>query len=692
MNKIVPIDFEFNTTNEYRLNLVCCSMNVDGVDEEYWLFDNLDEKLRLKKRLLQLIDEGRIFLVFSGSAEAHSFISLNINPTRAKWIDLQNEWKMLTNHYHKYMYGDQLIDGEVRKTHAPSYGSDKSVDNSKAKPNLAACIFKLIGVRIDTEHKNKMRDIIISNNYEEITANKKAIMDYCTSDIKYLPTLLDQITRIYRDYFRYSWETTKKDMESLEMDTSKLEAIEVTQEEMLYRGMTSARTALIQAVGYPVNERKVRKFASCVKDILKDLCEDINGQFDEDLRFFKWNKKEGRYSFTQKPLKDWIESSEYKDRWMRTKPSKTKPNGDYSLKLDAWERFFSYRHEYPEGDLPAQVLRFLKTRRSLNGFLPKSPTAKDKTTFFDSLGSDGRVRCYLNPYGAQSARFQPGSTGFIPLKSAWMRSLIEPPKGKVICGIDYGSQEFLIAALVSNDKKMIEAYQSGDVYLYFAKEAGAVPKDGTKAQYSQERNVFKSTTLGISYLMGPVSLASKLTRDTGKKHTKEDAQELINKFNNTYSTYAECLTKVQFTYRMRSFLKLADGWVMFGDNDNYRSVSNVPIQGMGSCILRKAIEYAQEDGLTVIFPLHDAMYIEFEYGNLEAVDKLAHCMKKAFAYFFPEHPNAYDLIRLDANIWGPEIQDSKYITEGGIECKGQTIYVDERAGKEYERFKKYWED
>ena len=62
-----------------------------------------------------------------------------------------------------------------------------------------------------------------------------------------------------------------------------------------------------------------------------------------------------------------------------------------------------------------------------------------------------------------------------------MRSLCRPPKGKIIVGIDYKSEEFLISGLLANDKNMLDAYESGDVYLYFAKLAGAVPKDGPSA-------------------------------------------------------------------------------------------------------------------------------------------------------------------------------------------------------------------
>lgn len=696
MSKLVPIDFEYNTTNEQVLNLVCCSYSVETeshglVNHESWLLNDKGAKLALKQKLLQLRDEGYIFLAFNVVAEAHAFISLGIDPTKCKWLDLQQEYKMILNHHHKYMYGKHLIDGREVTTYPPKYGEDTGVSNQKPAKNLAGCLYKLLDLKIDTDHKNEMRDIIISKDVEKIMANKKAIIDYCTSDIKYLKPAWMKIREEYLSYFKRAWKYTKEEMDALGLPFEENEPIEVTYEEIFWRGETAARTALMQATGYPVNVKKVKKFASSVKTLLKELCEDINGQFSEEERFFRWNSSEQRYSMHQKPLKDWIANSKYASQWKRTAPSKTKPNGDWSLALDAWEKHFSYRHDYPRGNIGAQLLRYLKTRQSLNGFLPKSPTAKNKETFFDSLGKDGRVRSYLNPYGAQSARYQPKATGFIPLKAAWMRSLIEPKPGYAICGIDYGSQEFLIAALVSGDKNMLEAYKSGDVYLYFAKLAGAVPWDGKKSDYKEERNVFKSTTLGISYSMGAAALARKLTDDTGKPHTQQDAQELINKFMRAYPDYADWIETIRFDYAMRGFHKLPDGWVIFGDNDNKRSISNVPIQGIGSCILRKAIQLAQDRKIKVIFPLHDAGYCEYPSIKLEDVDKFAECMREAFIFYFEDKEGA-NLIRLDINIWSPDYEDGEFTTPGGLKGKMQKVYIDERAETEYLRFKKYWED
>lgn len=687
--KYACIDFEYNGTSEEKLNLVCCSISFSNVDPvlEFWTHRDESERIRLVKAIKDLNDMGYIFLAFNVVAEAHSFISLGLDPTDFQWLDLQVEYKMLLNHNHEYMYGKQLYNGQVKKTSPPknkwqwTEEEKRAADNSKPQKSLASCLYKLLGIIVDTDHKNEMRDIIIRANYEEIEANKKPIQDYCTSDTKYLFPAWLKVIEAYRKHLS-SVIVIEKDGEKIEK-----EGYRPTIEEVLYRGESAARTAKMISLGYPVNVDKVRKFAASVPDINKEMCEDINSQFEEGKKPFRWNNKEQRYSKQIKLWKQWIGESDYADTWMRTKKEA------YSTSIDAFEKQFSWRHEYPRGNFFAQVMRYLKTQRSFNGFIPKSANAKNKETFFDSLGSDGRVRAWLNPYGSQSARFQPKATGFLPLKASWMRSMIEPKKGRAIASIDYGSQEFLIAALISKDMNMIDAYKSGDVYLYFAKLAGAVPWDGKKEDYAAERNLFKSTTLGISYNMGALGLSKKLTDDTGREVTEKEAQELINKFELAYPNYKKWIGDLRYTYDNYSrCIKLPDGWIMFGDNDNKRSVSNVPIQGFGSCILRQAIKNSQNSNLDIIFPLHDALYSEYLSQDFSAIDLLAESMKKAFVYYFDDDMKEHaSLIRLDANVWSPDYEDGYFTTPKGLHVKSQKIYIDERSVSEYERFKKYME-
>ena len=88
-------------------------------------------------------------------------------------------------------------------------------------------------------------------------------------------------------------------------------------------------------------------------------------------------------------------------------------------------------------------------------------------------------------------------------RRVWLRGLIKPPPGHGVAYIDWSQQEFGIAAALSGDANMLAAYQSGDPYLAFAKQAGAVPQDATKQSHSAQRDLFKACVLAVQYGMGP---------------------------------------------------------------------------------------------------------------------------------------------------------------------------------------------
>jgi hypothetical protein len=65
--------------------------------------------------------------------------------------------------------------------------------------------------------------------------------------------------------------------------------------------------------------------------------------------------------------------------------------------------------------------------------------------------------------------------------------------------LDYTQQEFGIAAALSGDPNMMAAYRTGDAYLGFAKQAGAVPEGATKESHGPIRDQFKQCVLGVQY-------------------------------------------------------------------------------------------------------------------------------------------------------------------------------------------------
>src|SRR5262249_41951650 len=127
-----------------------------------------------------------------------------------------------------------------------------------------------------------------------------------------------------------------------------------------------------------------------------------------------------------------------------------------------------------------------------------------------AVGPDGRNRVLLSAFASKTGRNQPSNSRFIFGPSAWLRGLIQPGPGMAVAYLDWEQQEFGIAAALSEDQVMMEAYRSGDPYLAFAKQAGAVPPEATKHTHGPERDLFKACVLAVQYGMGEASLAQRI--------------------------------------------------------------------------------------------------------------------------------------------------------------------------------------
>lgn len=629
---------------------------------DWWLHNDI----AAQKKLARYLAEFDCVMGYSCVAEAKSFIALGLDPLEFEWIDLFVEYRMLTNHNDELQWGKQLVDGKVRTVSKPKPKWERTEEDKatgfKATHSLAEATYKLTGQIRDTEHKNKMRDLIIPAPKKYSDREKKNIMEYCAEDVLFLPELWDKMREWHIKLAPHV--TGEKLMSQVKL-----------------RGRYSAHSALMENYGYPIDLEKTRNFSSKVGMILADMQREINSLFP-DIRPFKWDKKTSKFKWDQKITQAWIERSHDTKSWIKT------DSGKLSLSLEAFEKKYSFRHDYPTHIFGAQMVRFLKLKQSLYGF---SESGGKRKSFWDSVGSDGRVRPYMNAFGAQSSRSQPGSSGFMFLKPAWMRALVTADPGYFLAGIDYGSEEFFVSALESGDMNMIDAYLSGDPYFHTAKLAGAVPMDGKKEDHKPMRDLFKATVLGISYLMTKYGLSIKLTNDTGREWTEDDAQEQIDLFYEAYPDFKEWQEELQEDYSSGMAIELPCGWKMFGDNENIRSVCNVPIQGLSASVMRLAVDLAVKRGCKVLFTLHDAIYIEGKLGQERHIKILAESMTEAFAHYFKPELRKYAVqIKLDPFAWSPNYKKDSEMEVEGLVVPCSNLYIDSRSERDYEKFSKYF--
>jgi len=674
LEKYVYLDFEFNQTTEEKLNLVCVSIREDDnyySPKSFWLHKEKVTPPALRRYLEAFHERGAIFVAYGVMAESRSLLALGMDVSKLRWIDLYCENLMLLNHFNEFQFGKQLVGGRVVDCRRPLPKYERvegETSGPQVNASLASACFKFLGKEIDTEEKEDIRNLIISCPKDFSTSEKQKIINYCNKDTALLKPLHQKIVESIKKYLHPS-------------EHGNLEKF------MLFRGEWAARNAMIENAGYPIDYKATRGFADSVPDIMKELYRDINKQFNNQV--FKYNPKTNEFSWNQKFAREQIAKTEYAKRWMKTKTKQL------SLSLDAFQRFYSFQHDYPRENFGAQMVRFLKTKQSLNGF-PYKETKKK--TFWDSVGSDHRARPFLNIYGSQSGRNQPSSTGFIFLKAAWMRSLVKPKRFRTIIGLDFSSEEFLIAALLSGDKNMIKAYESGDVYLYFAKAARAVPQDATKESHGAMRDIFKEVVLSTQYQKTAYGLSITLTEKAGRFYDEDEAEEFLEMFEEAFPVYSEWRdVALPYIYEKQKYIILQDGWMMGPDNENFRSVANIPVQGAGSSILRYSVRRAQDYGLKVIITLHDAIYIECEDGEVrEHIPLLAKAMTEGFKdYFRGTNVESLANIRLEGKAWGSKWvkAERKFFRDPEIPpfpVDFSEIHIDKRAKSEYEKFSKYF--
>ncbi len=244
------------------------------------------------------------------------------------------------------------------------------------------------------------------------------------------------------------------------------------------------------------------------------------------------------------------------------------------------------------------------------------------------VGEDGRNRTLLSPFSSITGRNQPSTNKFVFGLSKWARGLIQPAPGRALAYIDWSQQEFGVAAALSQDENMLEAYRSGDPYLAFAKQAGAVPQDATKKSHPKEREQYKLCVLATQYGMGAEALALTLKQPTLR------ARQLLSAHRRVYKKFWGWLDNTYDQAISENMIQTLYGWRQLLKPDvNPRSVRNFPMQANSAEMLRIACILMVDEQLEICAPIHDAILIEADENEIEYAAELAReCMVRASAY------------------------------------------------------------
>jgi DNA polymerase I-like protein with 3'-5' exonuclease and polymerase domains len=461
-------------------------------------------------------------------------------------------------------------------------GGDSFLDCQMGLKIAPSCTFIL---------KETMRALILTAA-EFSSRDRAEILAYCSTDVTPLPAILTALFNGLQKEYGWDLPTVIRTVK--------------------YLSLFVVAMSKCEDQGIPLRLDYVKNLS----DNYLSACDTVINTGNAVYPFYE--KLKDKWTGTYKLFWEYVNKAELRNKW------KTTPTGRLVKKKDYLEKM-AY--------LP-EIKQLLETQDFLTQIRWFRPTVLPN--FYEHVGNDGSLRPYFNPFGTVTGRNAPPAKTFLFAMSKWLRALCQPPPGQIITELDYANQEFYIAAVLSKDPAMLEAYLSGDFYMYFAHVAGAVPDQGTMTSeeyaktYAQERQQYKSTVLGLQYGMGREKLSLKLTSEMGVPISIARAEELISIHKSVFRVYWGWLEMIEDLCMRRVPLVLADGWAVHtGAENKMRTYKNFMSQGTGACILRNAVIRALNTGLRVIAPVHDSIIITHSKEDTEAPKMLRECMEDA---------------------------------------------------------------
>jgi DNA polymerase I len=392
----------------------------------------------------------------------------------------------------------------------------------------------------------------------------------------------------------WSWEERAAILDYCESDVEALARLlpamlpSIDLPRALYRGRYMAAVAHIERTGVPIDAPKLATIRERWTDIQDRLIAEVDVDYGVfDGRTFKTDRFEG-----------WL--SKHDIPWPRLESGHLALDGD---------TFREMSRAYPSVS-QLRELRHALSEMRLNDL---------------AVGHDGANRYMLSPFRSRTSRNQPSNTKSIFGPSVWLRTLIQPKPGWGIAYIDWVQQEFGIAAALSGDPAMLAAYETGDCYLAFAKQARAAPEEATKKTHGPVRDLFKQCVLGVQYGIGEESLALRIQQPTVY------ARELLRLHRQVYRRFWWWSDNALDHTVLIGQQVTVFGWVhRVPPGFNPRTIRNFFMQANGAEMLRLACCLGTESGISICAPVHDAILITAPIDRLGAdVSKMRAYMAEA---------------------------------------------------------------
>lgn len=235
---------------------------------------------------------------------------------------------------------------------------------------------------------------------------------------------------------------------------------------------------------------------------------------------------------------------------------------------------------------------------------------------------DNRIRARFQPLATGTGRYSSSSPNLqqIP-RDPEIRNCFTAPPGRKLIQRDYSGMELRIAAVVANERNMIEAFKAGaDIHTRTAALMYGI-KDSEVDK--ERRRIAKSLNFGALYGSGAKGIQNYCAA-SGLFISFKEAFELLAMWHDAYPAFGEwharCEARAQSSDQVRT--RIGRRRYLFGDDNRLTTQANTEIQGCGADILKCALVEIQRklpDDAYLVACVHDEVLVECSEASAEAV-------------------------------------------------------------------------
>ncbi len=274
--------------------------------------------------------------------------------------------------------------------------------------------------------------------------------------------------------------------------------------------------------------------------------------------------------------------------------------------------------------------------------------AQQCETLLKSIDPDGRIRASFKPLGAETARFSCSGPNLQNISNGPLRECFRAESGMRLICADYSQIELRIAAAITGEEKMLEAYRNGrDLHRLTA--ANILGKSGEEIT-SDDRQLAKAVNFGLLFGQGAKGLQKYAETNYGIQITEARAAELRDAFFQTYpqlkawhdDTHTTARSSRSHEIRTRQGRRRL---LPEGPENEWKRFSralNTPVQGGAADGLKKALVLLDErlpDKARIVSTIHDEVIVEVPEGVVKTCSEIVkRSMEEAMSSIYPEVP------------------------------------------------------